>query len=116
MLKRFLLALTCTVMLVQVQAQNAKLAADLPAILNFETEHSGTMPRGWGGGPTETISVDHDVVRGGRRSARLDHNRRRPEMSSTTTHSLPADSGQTTSERRGPSRPHTRSDINRHAD
>src|SRR5262245_7383263 len=85
MLKRFLLALTCAATLVQVQAQNAKLATDLPAILNFETEHTGTMPRGWGGGPPETIFVDHDVVHGGRSSARLDRNSRSPEMFSTIT-------------------------------
>lgn len=101
MLKRFLLALTCTVMLVQVQAQNAKLAADLPAILNFETEHSGTMPRGWGGGPTETIFVDHDVVHGGRTSARLDRNSRSSEMFSTITNSVPVEFGGKTIEWRG---------------
>ena len=101
MLKRFLLALTCAATLVQVQAQNAKLATDLPAILNFETEHAGTMPRGWGGGPPETIFVDHDVVHGGRSSARLDRNSRSPEMFSTITNSVPVDFGGKTIEWRG---------------
>jgi hypothetical protein len=39
----------------EAQTQNA--TADLANVLNFETDHSGSQPRGWGGGPPSTIDI-----------------------------------------------------------
>jgi len=38
----------------------------LGASLGFEGTHSGNMPQGWGGNPTDTIFVDSNVVHGGK--------------------------------------------------
>ena len=75
----------------QAQTPVARPGPDLAAVLNFETDHVGTMPQGWGGGPPDTIAVDHEIVHGGRRSVRLARSASSGEPFSTITKSLPID-------------------------
>src|SRR6266581_4317196 len=61
------------------------------SILNFETEHTGTTPRGWGGGPPGTIFVDGNIVHSGRWAVRLERDTASPQGFTTITNVLPAD-------------------------
>jgi C-terminal processing protease CtpA/Prc len=73
------------------QAPIASAGPELSSILNFEVEQTGSMPRGWSGGPAGTISIDEGVVHSGRRSARLERNAESSETFSTITKAIPAD-------------------------
>ena len=53
-------------------AQNPGPAANLTSVFNFEIEPTGPIPRGWGGGPADTLFVDREVVHSGRTAARLE--------------------------------------------
>ena len=70
-------------------------------MLSFETAHTGTSPRGWGGGPAGTIFVDGEIVHGGRWSVRLERNATSPSTFSTITMSTPMDFAGTRIEWRG---------------
>jgi hypothetical protein len=61
------------VLTADAQSPNVTAGPELASILNFEMEQTGTMPRGWGGGPPGTIFIDEAIVRAGRRSAGKRH-------------------------------------------
>src|ERR1051326_3530098 len=77
------------------QSPNTPAGPELASILNFEVEQTRPMPRGWGGGPSGTISIDEAVVHTGRRSARLERNAASLETFSSIIKALPVDFGGT---------------------
>src|SRR5688572_20699389 len=85
------------------QAQDSPPGPELASILNFETDHSGGVPRGWTGGPPGTIAVDGEHVHSGRWAVRLD----RPgaatggQTSTSLIGTIPVDFGGKTIEWRG---------------
>ena len=99
-MRHLLWILACAVLTGQAQTQNTS-SADLAAMLSFETEHSGTSPRGWGGGPAGTIFVDGTVVHGGRWAVRLERVATSPNNFSTITKTMPLDFAGATIEWRG---------------
>ena len=94
-MRRLVVALTCAALTVPGQAQDANSGSELEAILRFETEHTGTSPRGWGG-PPGTIFVDGQIVHGGRWAVRLERDATSPSGFSTITKSC-TDSGTSSS-------------------
>jgi C-terminal processing protease CtpA/Prc len=98
---RLVLALMCAGLTVPGQAQNANSRSELEATLSFETEHNGTSPRGWGGGPPGTIFLDGQIVHGGRWSVRLERDTTSPNTFSTITKTTPMDFAGTRVEWRG---------------
>ena len=104
-MSRFLFALTCaTLTLGQPQNSNSTKSTDrsgLAEILNFETQHTGASPGGWGGGPDGTVFVDGKVVHGGRWSARIERHAGSPGEFSTLTKSIGVDFSGKTIELRG---------------
>ena len=95
------LALALTVLAAPGGAQPPAAGPELDTQLSFETDHTGNRPRGWGGGPPGTISVDSQTVHGGRWSARLERTATSPDGFSTMTKALPVDFAGTTVEWRG---------------
>ena len=95
------LALALTVLTAPVGAQPPTAGPELETQFNFETEHPGNTPRGWGGGPPGTIFIDGQIVHGGRWSARLERTASSPDGFSTMTSALPVDFAGTTVEWRG---------------
>ncbi len=65
--------------------------SQLAPILNFEADQTGGMPRGWGGGPTNTISVDGKVVHSGKWAARLQRDGTSTNNFSSITIGIPVD-------------------------
>ncbi|HEY7500618.1 MAG TPA: S41 family peptidase [Vicinamibacterales bacterium] len=55
---------------------------EFAGLLDFEAEHSGGVPKGWTGGPPDTIAVDGQVVHGGKWSLRIE---RKPESANSFT-------------------------------
>jgi C-terminal processing protease CtpA/Prc len=100
-MRHLLLALTCAALTVPGQAQNSNSRSELEAVLSFETEHIGTSPRGWGGGPVGTIFVDGQIVHSGRWSVRLERDATSPQGFSTLTKNIPLDFAGTRIEWRG---------------
>ena len=88
-----LFACVVIVLTSDAQSPNETAGPELASMLNFEGEQTGTMPRGWGGGPPGTISIDEAIVHTGRRSVRLERNATSPEMFSTITKAAPVDFG-----------------------
>jgi hypothetical protein len=90
-MRRWLLALMCAALSLPGHAQNATptSGSELEAVLTFETEHRGTSPGGWGGGPAGTIFVDGAIVHGGRWSVRLERDATSTNGFSTITKSHP---------------------------
>ena len=100
-MKRFLLALLLAAPVLQSQTPITNPGSGFASILNFETEHTGTTPRGWGGGPPGTIFVDGNIVHSGRWAVRLERDTASPQGFTTITHVLPADFAGKTIEWRG---------------
>src|SRR5262245_871014 len=100
-MKRFLIALLLAAPAVQSQTPVSDSRSELASILNFESQHTATMPRGWSGGPPETIFVDGNIVHSGRWAVRLERNAAIPEGFTTITKALPADFAGKTIEWRG---------------
>jgi hypothetical protein len=88
----------CAALVLPCLAQNTP---ELARILSFETEHTGAMPGGWGGGPPETIAVDGKVVHTGKWSVRLERPEGAKGSFSTITKGLPMDFTGTTITLRG---------------
>lgn len=81
---------------------SGNLAADLPAVLNFEADHRGsTAPTGWRGGPVDTLHLDDAVTHGGKWAARIDRTSPSSSKFSHLTKSLPMDVTGTRVELRG---------------
>src|SRR5690242_18839825 len=98
-MNRIVLALLFTAPMFQGQTPNPLL--ELGPILSFETPQTGTMPRGWTGGPPETIFVDNTIVHGGQWAARLERSASSSQDFSTITKAIAADIAGTTIEWRG---------------
>ena len=95
-MKRLLFAFMLSPSVVLAQPPPTSPGPEFSAVLNFEMEHTGTMPRGWAGGPPETISVDGAIVHGGRWAVRLERSATSPQAFSTITTVIPIDfQGQT---------------------
>jgi hypothetical protein len=77
--------------LAYAQSGSVDSGPDLASILNFETEHPDAMPRGWSGGPPETISVDRQNPHTGRWSVRLARDAKSAENISSLTKAIPID-------------------------
>jgi hypothetical protein len=99
LMNRIVLALLFTAPMFQGQTPNPLL--ELGPILSFETPQTGTMPRGWTGGPPETIFVDNTIVHGGQWAARLERSASSSQDFSTITKAIAADISGTTIEWRG---------------
>jgi DNA-binding winged helix-turn-helix (wHTH) protein len=82
------------------QAQRAPYGAELGAILRFETRHQDTRPGGWRV-PVGNISVDGQIVHGGRWSVRLERNANSAGDFSSLTQAIPRDFTGATIELRG---------------
>jgi len=100
-MKRFLIALLLAAPALQSQTTNSNPRSDLAAIFNFEAQHTGTTPQGWGGGPSGTIFVDGNIVHSGRSAVRLERDANSPETFTTITSVLAADFAGKTIEWRG---------------
>lgn len=70
-------------------------------LLTFEDEHTGSMPVGWSGGPSSTISIDSNIVHGGKFSVRLERKPDSAQSFSTITKSVPITFGGSRIELRG---------------
>ena len=64
---------------------------ELAGVLDFEGEHSGTVPRGWGGFPPGTFAVDGQVVHGGKWSVRIERKDDSPNQFTSVTKMIPID-------------------------
>jgi C-terminal processing protease CtpA/Prc len=64
---------------------------DLAEILGFENGHPGAFPAGWGGGPTDTIFTDDQVVHSGNYAARIERSSSSSAAFSTLTTSISRD-------------------------
>lgn len=58
-------------------------------LLTFEDEQTGSMPAGWFGGPSGTISADNETVHKGTWSARLERSTGSAQTFSTITKAIP---------------------------
>jgi C-terminal processing protease CtpA/Prc len=67
------------------------LQKDLEPSLRFEAPVAGTIPGGWGGGPSGTIFADDKIVHGGKGSARIERNAASANDFSSITKSIPID-------------------------
>jgi hypothetical protein len=74
---------------------------ELARILNFELEQTGGAPRGWGGGPPETIFTDDKIVHSGKWAARLERDASSPSKFSSMMIGIPVDFAGTRVELRG---------------
>jgi C-terminal processing protease CtpA/Prc len=75
--------------------------SELAQILNFESQRTEGFPRGWGGGPRETIFADNNIVHSGKWAARLDRDAESAGKFSTITIGIPVDFTGTRIELRG---------------
>jgi hypothetical protein len=101
-MRRYLCLLAGSLLALPCHAQFGGLTrAGLPRLLDFEAERAIGVPQGWGGGPNETIFVDHDVVHGGKTAARLERNASSANPFSTLTLAVPIDFAGKTIEYRG---------------
>jgi Peptidase family S41 len=83
------------------QQQPAAGRPELAGLLDFEAEHVGGVPKGWGGGPPGTFAVDGQIVHGGRWALRIDRKDTSPETFTAVTKMLPIDFTGTQLELRG---------------
>jgi C-terminal processing protease CtpA/Prc len=71
--------------------QAAPLRPELIGLLDFESDHTGGVPKGWGGHPPGTFAVDDQVVHGGRWSLRIERKADGPDGFTAVTRMLPID-------------------------
>jgi C-terminal processing protease CtpA/Prc len=93
---RFEIALTCAFPVMLFLAyhplrQPTAGRTELAGVLDFEAEHTGGAPKGWGGGPPGTFAVDGQVVHGGKWSVRIDRKDDSPETFTSVTKMIPID-------------------------
>lgn len=82
-------------------AQEQARYAELPAMLGFEDGAASGRPRGWGGGPAETVHFDTVVVLRGRGAARLERGADSPGEFSSLAMALPVEFSGSVVELRG---------------
>jgi C-terminal processing protease CtpA/Prc len=86
----FRLALVAASLPLFCQAQGVDRSALAP-ILSFEAGAAGSAPRGWGGGPAETLFADDKIVHSGKWAARLERNASSTGNFSSITIGIPID-------------------------
>ena len=69
--------------------------------LDFEAEQTGGVPRGWNGGPPDTLAVDGVTVHAGKGALRIERNDKSPAAFSAVNKTIPIDFAGTTLELRG---------------
>jgi len=84
-----------------LQAQPAAVRPELAGLLDFEAEHTGGVPKNWGGGPDGTFGVDGQVVHGGRWALRIERTATSPGEFTAVSKVLPIDFTGTELELRG---------------
>src|SRR5258706_11473688 len=101
-MRRYLCLLAGSLLALPCQAQFGGLTrAGLPRLLDFEADRTIGAPQGWGGGPNETVFVDHDVVHGGKSAARLERTASSANAFTSLTLAVPVDFAGKTIEYRG---------------
>src|SRR5262245_23567829 len=80
----------CAVVLGFGMFQTASNRPEL-AGLDFEADHAGGVPKGWGGGPPDTLAVDGMTVHGGKWALRIERDDKSPGAFSTATKMIPID-------------------------
>ncbi len=85
-MKRTIWVLTSLLLALQAFGQE-----DLAKVLSFEIEHPGGRPRGWMGGPEDTLFADEKVVHSGLWSARLERTANSAGEFSTITRTMRMD-------------------------
>ena len=93
--------LTMAVPVVGPAARQASERPELVGLLDFEAQHSGDVPKGWGGGPPGTFAVDSQIVHGGKWALRIDRTEKSPSDFTSVTKVLPIDFAGTSLELRG---------------
>ena len=71
--------------------QSAPVRPELAGLLDFESDHTGGVPKGWSGGPPGTFAVDDQVVHGGRWALRIDRQADGPDAFTAVSRMLPID-------------------------
>jgi C-terminal processing protease CtpA/Prc len=71
--------------------QSTPLRPELIGLLDFESDHSGGLPKGWNGGPPGTFGVDDQIVHGGRWALRIDRTAGGQEGFTAVSRMLPID-------------------------
>ena len=92
----FLASLTCLLVVLFVPPQSpppqpAPVRPELIGLLDFESDHTGGVPKGWNGGPPGTFAVDDQVVHGGRWSLRIERKADGPGEFTAVSRMLPID-------------------------
>jgi C-terminal processing protease CtpA/Prc len=100
-MKTLLFGAICAALTLSAAPQAPQPAAIVPAMLNFEMQHTGNFPTGWGGGPTGTIFVESEIVHGGSSAVRIERNAASTNGFSTLTKGIPIDFTGTLIEWRG---------------
>jgi C-terminal processing protease CtpA/Prc len=100
------IVLACLLMVLSGSAQKANpqpatARPEFAGLLDFEAEHTGGLPKGWGGGPPGTFAVDGQTVHGGRWSLRIERKADSPSNFTSVTKMIPIDFTGTTLEWRG---------------
>src|SRR6516225_618707 len=91
-MRRYVCMLAGSLLAVPCYAQSGGLTrARLPPLLGFESDQPTGAPRGWGGGPSGTLFVDHEVFHGGKASGRLERTASSANEFSTFTLAVPVD-------------------------
>jgi len=85
------LILTLAMATVSRGAQAPVSGPALASVLRFEADRNGTMPRGWSGGPTETIALDGEIIHSGRGAVRIERGTASANGFSSLTLVLPID-------------------------
>src|SRR5262245_66255205 len=105
---RFLLALACVPLVTFIYApaslwtaQPAAIRPELAGLLDFEAEHTGGVPKNWGGGPPGTFTVDGTIVHGGKWSLRIERNDTSASPFTAVSKMIPVDFAGTSLELRG---------------
>ncbi len=71
--------------------QPAPVRPELIGLLDFESDHTGGVPKGWNGVPPGTFAVDDQVVHGGRWSLRIERTADGPGEFTAVSRMLPID-------------------------
>ena len=92
----FLASLTCLLVVLFVPPQSpapqpAPVRPELIGLLDFESDHTGGVPKGWNGVPPGTFAVDDQVVHGGRWSLRIERKADGPGEFTAVSRMLPID-------------------------
>jgi C-terminal processing protease CtpA/Prc len=85
----------------ELRPQSPPIRPELVGLLDFEAEHAGGVPKGWGGGPAGTFAVDAQTVHGGRWSVRIERKEDSPGEFTAVSKMIPIDFAGTRLELRG---------------